>query len=385
MPDESNAVRGEEPSTGLWYAISALILTFGAAFSGGVVSTLMSVGGWLGDRFGRIRMFRFAVLLFGAFTLLVSIAQSWHLLVLFRLIAGMGVGASMVLGAVYVSEIWGWMPKGRAIALGILAVGFPIGIIGSGLVTQFTMEWREAFLAGILPVLIAIVCFFVLMETEQWKSFSGRSKMDPDAENSPPHGLMQGVNRRNILIGSVVFGSMLTGIWSTFSWLPTWAQNLVADTGQGIQAGGTLIMLLGMGGILGSFISGFLANGIGRKRALMIAFGGAAVAATMLYVTNQELSGMVYAQTVFLAIFFGISQGILTVYIPELFPVSIRSTATGISFNAGRVITATAVFFVGILVPVLGGYGNSLLFFSVTYLIGFVTVIFGRETKGTIL
>jgi hypothetical protein len=60
----------------------------------------------------------------------------------------------------------------------------------------------------------------------------------------------------------------------------------------------------------------------------------------------------------------------LSVYIPLLFPPSIRGTATGVCFNTGRVLTTAAVFFVGALVGFFGGYGNSLLAFSFVFLIG---------------
>jgi len=78
-------------------------------------------------------------------------------------------------------------------------------------------------------------------------------------------------------------------------------------------------------------------------------------------------------------LFFGISQGLLSIYIPQLFPVNIRATATGICFNVGRLVTAVAVFFVGALVVVLGGYGNTILTFSIVFVIGFVTLYFTRD------
>lgn len=291
----------------------------------------------------------------------------------------------MVLCAVYISEVWGKRIQGRAIAVSFLAIGFPIGIIGSGIVTHFVAIWRDAFLIGFLPFTISLICFFFLREPEQWSTITTPDeKKQSNAENTIV-ALFSPANRLNFIVSATIFGSMLVGIWSTFSWLPTWAQHLSGDNETALQAGGTLIILLGMGGIVGAIISGFLANSIGRKTSLMIAFGGASVASMILYLSNSEFSNIIYFQTAFLALFFGISQGILTAYIPELFPTSLRSTATGVSFNAGRVVTATAVFFVGILVPILGGYGNSLFVFSFTYVIGFITVFFGKETKGSIL
>jgi hypothetical protein len=76
---------------------------------------------------------------------------------------------------------------------------------------------------------------------------------------------------------------------------------------------------------------------------------------------------------------FGISQGLLAVYIPLLFQVSIRAMATGFCFNIGRFFTAAVVFFVGALVITLGGYGNSLFTFSFVFLLGFFILLFSRK------
>jgi hypothetical protein len=63
-----------------------------------------------------------------------------------------------------------------------------------------------------------------------------------------------------------------------------------------------------------------------------------------------------------MALFFGASQGVLSAYIPQLFHTGIRATATGFCFNIGRLFTATAVLFIGVLVTALGGYGNAIFF-----------------------
>jgi MFS family permease len=407
----------------LSYSILALILAFGGTFSCGLVSTLMSayltisvqdllgtsnpddvgyVGsyinslyiagwaiggiafGWLGDRIGRLRGLTLAIFLFSVFTIAVWKVSNWYLLVLFRFIAGMGVGGTMVLTAVYIAEVWGGRIKGRAIALSIIAVGFPIGIIFSGVVTHFVEYWKTAFLTGFLPFVIAVICYMVLEESGQWNRLSRNKGSGMRDQAGSVRTLLNPENRINFIVAATIFGSMLVGIWATFSWLPTWAQSL-PEGAASLSEGGNLVILLGIGGIAGSFFAGFLANGLGRKYALMLAFGGASLAASILYLSNDSFSAVIYVHTSFLSVFFGISQAIFTAYIPELFPAGVRSTATGICFNAGRFVTATVVFFVGFLVVSLGGYGNSLLIFSGTYLIGFITVWFGSETKGKVL
>jgi MFS-type transporter involved in bile tolerance (Atg22 family) len=141
------------------------------------------------------------------------------------------------------------------------------------------------------------------------------------------------------------------------------------------------MMLLGGGGIAGGVLSGFLTNRLGYRRTLLLTFGGSFVLCLLLFGTNRTFSPVIYAETAALALFFGISQGALSAYVPALFPVAIRATATGLGFNIGRLFTASAVFFVGTLVTVLGGYGNAVLVFSLTFLLGGLVTWFTPDTR----
>ncbi|HZG23630.1 MAG TPA: hypothetical protein VEZ17_03570, partial [Chitinophagaceae bacterium] len=76
-----------------------------------------------------------------------------------------------------------------------------------------------------------------------------------------------------------------------------------------------------------------------------------------------------------------ISQGALSVYIPQLFPQHVSASATGFCFNIGRLFTATVVFFIGSLVSFFGGYGNAVFGFSFVFLIGLIATILFRKEK----
>ena len=104
----------------------------------------------------------------------------------------------------------------------------------------------------------------------------------------------------------------------------------------------------------------------------------------ILFLTNQHFTKIIYAEAGLLALCFGVSQGSLSSYIPGLFPVVVRATATGFCFNIGRFFTATAVFFIGSLVAVLGGFGNALLVFSIPFFIALIITWFSREPQTSI-
>ena len=112
---------------------------------------------------------------------------------------------------------------------------------------------------------------------------------------------------------------------------------------------------------------------------MLLCFSVCTVLSFLLFKTNDFFSSIIYFEIALIAFFFGASQGVLSVYIPGLFPVAIRGTATGFCFNIGRLFTATAVLFVGVLVSELGGYGNSLFIFSLVFVIGLVVTFFSKD------
>jgi MFS family permease len=326
------------------------------------------VWGMISDSIGRAKALILCIGCYGLFTSLIHFASSWELVVALRLLSGFGVGGVLVISATLLSEIW--PQRSRSIIIGVVSIGFPIGVFSAGLTNYIVSDWRQAFLIGLIPFAISIVSIWLLKESNQWresKTFSsaGKIKFTNDV-------------KANLVKGAVIFGAMLIGLWAIFSWLPTWVQSLLTGS-DGQSERGLTMMLLGAGGLSGGFFSGWISNALGVRKAMMICFLGCIFMSVLLFGLNDNFTKIIYIETAALALFFGISQGLLSIYIPQLFPVNIRATATGICFNVGRLVTAVAVFFVGALVVVLGGYGNTILTFSLVFVIGFVTLYFSKD------
>ena len=320
--------------------------------------------GVVSDRIGRKKSLTLVTALYGISTCLVTIVPDWYSLLAIRFTAGMGVGGVLLITTVYISEIW--EDRSRAVILGVLAVCFPIGIVTTGSLNLLFSDWRTAFGIGFIPVAAALLIYLLLPESDRWKGGRG----DREVRES----IFDSQNRPDLIRGSLIFGAVLIGLWGIFSWLPTWAQSLLASGQDGQKERGLLMILLGIGGITGGVFSGILMNRFGKKNTLLSTFATCVVMCGLLFITNRTFSNIIYIETAMLAFCFGISQGALSSYIPELFPFAVRGTATGFCFNVGRFFTATAVFFIGSLVTVLGGFGNALLVFSLPFLIAlFVT------------
>jgi MFS family permease len=335
--------------------------------------------GLAADKIGRVRSLMIAILLFTIPTALTSFGISIEFITICRFLTGAGIGATLVITTTFIAELW--KEKSRAVALGILANSYAVGIVCSGIITYFTKDWHTAFIIGSLPVFMVIIVWLTMKESSKWHS----AKASTESNISQIDHLFHSSNKKNFIIATIMFGTMLIGLWAAFSWSPTWVQSLLGEHVDGKEQRGKVMMLLGMGGIIGTFFAGFLSNRIGRKNSMFISYFGCFFAAMLLFKTNATFSNLIFIETGLLSLFFGLGQGVMTHYIPELFPTLIRGTATGLCFNIGRVITAIAVFFVGMIVVSLGGYANAISVFSYTYLIGFAVTFFAKETKGVAL
>ena len=343
------------------------VFIFGGAF-GGFISGIIS------DEAGRKTAVIFSIACYGLFTILTGYMPTWWAVVICRFLSGFGLGAILVTAPTIMLEEW--PQKTRAIFIGILSIGIPVGIFSAGAINYFVSSWRQGFLVGVIPVTIALFSIFLLKESEKWKYDRKKDIQHKQKDEN----IFAEDHRKNLIKGSIIFGTMLIGLWAIFSWLPTWIQSLIA-TGDAQKERGLSMMMLGMGGLTGGFLSGWVVNAIGPRRSMLLCFSVCAALSFLLFKTNSTFSSAIYVEIAVLSLFFGISQGVLSVYIPGLFPVVIRGTATGFCFNTGRLVTATAVLFVGILVTALGGYGNSLFIFSLVFVVGLVATFFSKHKR----
>lgn len=345
------------------------IFIFGWAFGGftwGIVS----------DRIGRKKSLLLAIGCYGLFTVLTGWMTHWAGVVACRFMSGFGVGGVLVIAFTLLSEVW--PKKTRAIAVGILSIAFPVGIFSAGLINYIVSSWREGFMIGMIPLGISLLGIFLIRESAYWKETNAQKT---NVQNSVA-GLFSSSQRSNVITGAMIFGTMLIGLWAIFSWLPTWVQSLsTVDDAQ--KERGMSMMLLGIGGLSGGFVSGWMANAFGLHRSMLICFSACAILSFVLFKTNTTINMVVYAEIAALALFFGASQGVLSAFIPQLFPVGMRATATGFCFNVGRLFTGTAVLFVGVMVTALGGYSNALFLFSLVFVLGLIVLFYRRIKKSS--
>ncbi|HVS92116.1 MAG TPA: MFS transporter [Mucilaginibacter sp.] len=329
--------------------------------------------GVIGDKAGRKISLLLSIACFGIFTLLISQASQWWQIVACRFLSGVGTGGLLVISFTLISEVW--PEKTRAVYTGILSISIPVGIFSAGAINYVVTSWRQGFMVGLIPVAVAIVGYWMISESGLWL----KDHEEHVNANSRDAGLFHSSNVKTLLIGSIVFGTMLIGLWAIFLWLPTWIQSLLTTDAN--KQRGISMMFMGMGGLTGGFISGWVVNLLGLRKSLILSFVVCSAVSFVLFKTNTVFSPIIYAEIAVLALFFGISQGVLSLYIPLLFPTSIRASATGFCFNIGRLFTGAAVLGVGVLETTLGGYSNALFIFSLVFVIGLIAMLVIKDIQ----
>ena len=129
---------------------SLLTWTLLGAVGGGILFGILS------DYFGRVRVLSWSILVFGIFTGLCAFAQGYWDLVVYRTIAGLGLGGEFGIGMALVAEAWPASKRARVSSY--VGLGWQSGVLLAALVTPLLLPligWRGLFLIGIVPAAVA--------------------------------------------------------------------------------------------------------------------------------------------------------------------------------------------------------------------------------------
>jgi MFS family permease len=331
--------------------------------------------GMVGDRLGRIRSMILSIMLYAVFTGLAGLSQTWWQLALCRFLTGLGIGGELVSITTFLAEVW--PERSRAIAIGILITSYQAGVLVAGTIVKFIPFWRTVFFIGALPAVLTVFLRLTLRESERWMESKQQMREDYRLLGE----LFAPEHRRNLAVGAIAFGGLLIGYWASLSWIPAWIQTFFPPS-EGSTQRAVATMWQGSAAVVGCTLAGWSADRIGRIPTIVISYAGCFLSSALLFLTNDHFSDAIYAESAALGFFIGLAQAIMYVYLPELFPTRIRATAVGFCLNAGRLSTAIAVLFVGVIVRALGGFAQSAMLFAGAYLFAVAAAWWATETKG---
>ena len=151
--------------------------TVAAALLGTVIGSL--VAGAPADRYGRKKMLQAIGLLYLVTSLVTALTSSWLPFVFFRFLGGIGVGASSVVGPMYISEISPPQYRGRLVALFQFNVvsGILIAFVSNYLLNGISEEsWRWMLGVQAVPALAYFILVFLVPESPRWLMKQGREE-----------------------------------------------------------------------------------------------------------------------------------------------------------------------------------------------------------------
>jgi MFS family permease len=371
---------------------------------GDVVSTVAwfllatGVGGYflgnISDKIGRKKTILASVLAYGTGTLLCGFAHSLLELNVYRFIVGVAVGGLWSAAASLICEVW--KPEGRAKAIAIMQTGWSGGnllaaVFAWNLLSPSNPEaWRNLFIYASLPA-YATFLFVLLFVKESPVWLANREFMRNNAGKGRLLEIFQPQYLRSTMLALGISVLGMLGYWIVFTFTPAFLQNTLKVR---IDQAPVFLVWTGIGAMIGYLVYGVLAEKVGRRIAFAVFFLGMTImvpvftmSAGLMPLTDGKLAFTTQniitlgSLAALLGFFTGYFSGFGAWY-SELFPTSIRSTASGFCFNFGRVGAIAGIKLVPVLIPIIG-FGATISMASVAYFLAAIMVFTLRETKGT--
>ncbi|MFJ7921724.1 MFS transporter [Lysinibacillus fusiformis] len=360
------------------FAMTMIIAEFNIDLAtGGLISSITNIGmllggiifGVLADKYGRVKVFTYTIILFAIGTALTGIATSIEQVYVYRFIAGLGAGGEYGIGMALVAEAWPKNKQGRASSY--VSVGAQYGVILAALLSAVilpTLGWRALFFVGVLPVIFAFIVRKNLHESPEWLA-SQKNQRNKEKKGKLAQLFATPRVTMTTLTLIVMATVQIAGYNGLMIWLPSMLQK---SQGLSVSSSALWTISTAVGMIIGMLTFGRFMDRFGAKRAFGI-FLLASACAVFLYSFATGAVAILLGG----AIVGFFSNGMFAGYgalISSFYPVQIRSTATNTIFNFGRAIGGFSPIFVGYI---LQSYDMTvvMIYLAALYGISFVVML----------
>jgi sugar porter (SP) family MFS transporter len=388
-------------------------LSLGVTVSSALVGTILGsmLAGIPGDAYGRRDSLRILAVLYLVSAIGCGLAWNWTALVIFRVVGGLAIGGSSVLGPMYIAEIAPAKYRGRLVGLfqfnvvfGILLAylsNYLIGTVGLG-----GTEWRWKLGIAALPAAIFLLMLLGIPRSPRWLAKKGRVEearevlritgeenyeqelkdivASIDTEHHAEDTLFNGKYGLPIFLAvSIAMFNQLSGINAILYYL----NQIFARAGFSKVSSDLQAVAIGATNLIFTMIAMTLIDRVGRKKLLLTGAVGTTLClagVSYVFLSHSHESWLVWLLVAYIA-FFAFSQGaVIWVYIGEVFPNRVRAAGQSLGSFTHWVMAG----FISLGFPAVaaksGGY--PFVFFSVMMALQFfVVLLWYPETKGITL
>jgi len=297
----------------LGWAVSSLTLT---------ATLAMMLAGPLSTAFGRRLILKYAAVLYAVSALASALAPSFTLLVIARMIGGLGVGASLIIAPMYIAEISPAALRGRMVSFNQLNIvlGISVAFFTNYLILklgQSNTSWAQSlglneynwrWMLGLetLPAVFYFVFLFLVPESPRWlimknrvpeariilKNVVSETQVEKDInavqssladeskkEKVPISELFKPALTLVLTIGVVIaILQQITGINSVFFYAPM----IFEQSGIGTDASFSQAILIGVTNLVFTILAILFIDKFGRKVLLVFGVSGIAVSMFLL-------------------------------------------------------------------------------------------------------
>ena len=362
------------------------------------------------DRFGRKAVYQFNLLLFGVATILAALPPipaigfepglTW--LLIFRFLAGVGLGAEQPLCFSYTAEYAPKRIRGRVIALMQFIGGawpWPVGVLLT-LALRDRIGWRGIWIIVGIGALIIFILRFSLPESPRWLATHGHGQRALD--------LLQRMGLRTVPLETLsidaasrahsdpiatVFrdypGRVIAGMICFFAFfsialgLGAWLPNILAERGFTIAKSLNSIFWMTLAFPCASAFMMYSLERFGRKPTAVTAFILTGVFGLLW--ANASTEAMVLAIGFCMIFCTQLAGNSSQIFISEVFPTNARASGFGLAQAAGRIGAAVAI---PSILWIYTGFGLNVVFAMIAVMVAIAAIAvtrIGPEARGLAL
>ena len=359
------------------------------------------VFGWLTDRIGRRRMFVLDLLAFVLLSLAqLAVTDAIWLLIL-RFLLGIAVGADYSIAPTLVAEFAPRRYRAALLAAGpaMWTIGYVLAFaVGAAMAGAGDGSWRWMLATSAIPAAALLLMRISTPESPRWLIRHGRADealailrehVNPDAQladvdeepaaRTRVRDVFAAAYRRRLAFACLFWFCQVVPYFAVFTFLPDIFGSL------GVASGFWQTMVVNLFLLVGGFVGIVTIDLVRRRTYTLTSFALLLLSTLAIGLWHNAPAAYVLICLAMFALVSSALSALDTVYPSEMFPTSIRATATGICVAFSRIGAAVGTFLLPIGMSAYGVHTVTLVAAGVVAVGLWISASWAPETRGLTL